>query len=130
VTIKPRDQNDRRTKRRLKRHGDEYDLVLEHTINKKSVSFGLLCKSRKTKKYVWFSQDRVLMLHDAPQGTRTPVPELIDGVQSCTYNKDMLDEYLDHLMDSVLSKRDKKKYKDLYEAVKANQFSLIERLNA
>jgi hypothetical protein len=70
------------------------------------------------------------MLHDAPQGTRTPVPELIDGVQSCTYNKDMLDEYLDHLMDSVLSKRDKKKYKDLYEAVKANQFSLIERLNA
>jgi hypothetical protein len=128
TTVKARETKDIRTKRRLRRHGSEYDIVLEHYINDEPVSLGLLCKSHKTKKYVWFSKERVFIVQDEPPGTKFPIPDLIDGVKSFTYNKDMLDDYLDHVMNNVLSKRDKKKYADRYEAVKANQFSLIERL--
>ena len=47
-----------------------------------------------------------------------------------TPDKNLLREYLDHVMSNVFSKRDQKKYHVLYERVKADQPSLIEILSA
>jgi hypothetical protein len=88
--------------------------VLDEYIDDRSAPFGLLCKSRKTGQYVWFCRSKVIEYHDAPPGTRTLVPEMIEGVRAYTYNQELLLEYLDHLMNNVLSKRDQKKYKELY----------------
>jgi len=109
------------TRRRLRRHGDEYDVVLDEYIDDEPAPFGLLCKSHKTGRYVWFCRSKIIEYHDTPMGTRFPVPEMIEGVRAWTYNQDLLSEYLDHLMNNVLSKRDQKKYKELYYPVEPSQ---------
>ena len=58
-----------------------------------------------------------------------PIPELLECVKTYTPDKKLLYEYLDHLMANVLSKRDQKKYKPIYERIKDDQLSLIDRLN-
>ena len=40
--------------------------------------------------------------------------------------KELFDEYLDHLMDKVLSKRDKKRWGPMYENMKNPQADLFE----
>ena len=116
----------RRARYRAKRHGHEYDLVLEHFIDGKSAPFGILFKSHKTNKYVWYDRKQITM----PFYDGNPVPDIIEGVKTYTPDYNMLHEYLDHVMANVFSKRDQKKYKELYERVKENQLSLFDRLNA
>ena len=53
----------------------------------------------------------------------------IEGIDSYTPDKQALYDYLDHLMNNVLSKRDKKKFGPLYDTIKGDQLSLIDRLN-
>ena len=130
TTIKPSRDANRWARRRLRRHGDQYYIILDHYIDHEPApGHGLMCKSCETEKYVWFNRNDVIIHEDSPY-TRTPVAVMIEGVQSYTYNKDMLDEYLNHLMSNVLSKRDQKKYKPLYDNIKAHELSLVERLNA
>jgi|TARA_Y100000310_G_C20483226_1_gene715696 hypothetical protein len=128
VTIKPQAPVSVRTEKRLRRHGSEYDIVLEHFIDGKPAPMGLLCKSRKTNRYVWFSRSRIVTCHDAPED-KIPIPGLIEGIDTCTPDKQLLNEYLDHLMNNKLSKRDQKKFSQLYENVKAGQHNLIDRIN-
>lgn len=120
--------NTRGTIRRIRKHGTEYDPILHHYIDGQPAPFGLLCKSRKTGKYVWFASKKVFEYHDAPEGTLHPLPQMIEGVKSVTPNKEMLYEYLDYLMTIVLSKRDQKKHEILYGRIKVNQKSLFEIL--
>ena len=116
----------RRPKRRVRRHGDEVDLVLEHFINSKPAPGGLLFKSHKTGKYIWFDRSQLKPL-DFYDGDK--VPAIQDDVDTYTPNKHLLYEYLDHLMANVLSKRDQKRFGLIYETVKLDQLNLIDRLN-
>ena len=131
MEIKLTKEASRRAKYRVKRHGYEYDLILQHFINDKPAPFGLLFKSRKTDKYVWFDNKQITM-PDYPYGKWdcNAVPDMIEGIKTYTPDHNMLCEYLDHVMANVFSKRDQKKYAGLYEKVKENQPSLFDRLNA
>jgi hypothetical protein len=129
VTIRLSESGSVRTQKRLRRHGDEYDVVLEHHVNGKSAPMGLLCKSRKTKKYVWFSRSKIVTIENDPVTHKIPVPTIIEGLKSTTPDEQLLHEYLDHLMNKVLSKRDQKRYATLYDKIKINQPSLIDRIN-
>ena len=111
----------------MKRHGDVVDLVFEHYINGKPAPLGLLFKSHKTGKYIWYGRKQLepFGFYDGDK-----VPTIIEGVDTYTPNKELLYEYLDHLMANVLSKRDQKRFGPIYERVKDDQLSLIDRLNA
>ena len=117
----------RRAKLRMHRHGDDVDLVFEHFINGKSAPFALLFKSNKTEKYIWYDRKQLEPI-DFYDGDA--IPELLEGVKTYTPNKELLYEYLDHLMDNVLSKRYQKKYGPLYEKIKNNDLSLVERFGS
>ena len=127
VTVKLAAGASRRARFRVKRHGYKYDLVLEHFIDGKSAPFSLLFKSHKTKKYVWFDRKQLepLEFYDGDL-----IPELMKGMKTYTPNKELLYEYFDHLMANVLSKRDQKKYGPLYEKIKNNELSLLERFGS
>ena len=104
------------TIKRMRRHGTEYDIILDHYIDDLPAPFGLLCKSHKTGRYVWFSRDKVIECQDISPTTHHPLPEMIQGIRSSTPNPEMLAEYLSHSV-SEMSKRDQKKYGELYEEV-------------
>ena len=127
MIIELADDANRRPRRRLKRHGNEYDFVWEEFIDGKSAPFGLLFKSRKTNKYVWFDRKQLkpFRFYDGEM-----IPDITEGVKIYTDNKQLVYEYLDHLMNNVLSKRDQKRFGPIYERVKDNQLSLIDRLNS
>ena len=117
----------RRARLRMHRHGDDVELVLEHFINSKSAPFGLLFKSNKTGKYIWYDRKQLEAI-DFYDGDK--VPSIIEGVDTYTPSKELLYEYLDHLMANVLSKRDQKRFGPIYERVKEDQLNLIDRLNS
>jgi len=127
VTLELADNGNRRARKRLKRHGNEYDFIWEEYIDGKSAPFGLLFKSHKTNRYVWFDRKQLqpLDFYDGDQ-----VPDIIEGVKIYTDNKQLVYEYLDHLMANVLSKRDQKRFGPIYDRVKDDQLSLIDRLNS
>ena len=114
----------RRARLRMRRHGGDVELVFEEYIDGKSAPFGLLFKSNKTGKYIWYDRKQLepIGFYDGDK-----VPSFIEGIDVYTPNKELLYEYLDHLMDNVLSKRDQKKYGPLYEKIKNNELSLLER---
>ena len=121
----------RRPRRRVKRHGHEYDLVLEHFIDDKPAPFGILLKSHKTDKYVRFDSKQITIpAMPYTQWDCNAVPEIIEGVKTYAPSKKLLHEYLDHVMSNVFSKRDQKKYKALYDRIKAGQKSVVELLSA
>lgn len=126
MTLELADNGNRRARKRLKRHGNEYDFIWEEYIDGKSAPFGLLFKSHKTNRYVWFDRKQLqpLDFYDGDQ-----VPDIIEGVKIYTDNKQLVYEYLDHLMANVLSKRDQKRFGPIYDRVKDDQLSLIDRLN-
>ena len=115
----------RRPRRRIKRHGSEVDLVLEHFINSKPAPYGLLFKSHKTDKYIWFDrlQLKPIDFYDSHQ-----VPELLEGVRTFTPDKQLVYDYLGHLIDNVLSKRDQKRFGLIYDRVRDDQLNLVDRL--
>ena len=120
-----------RARRRVKRHGHEYDLVLEHFIDDKPAPFGILLKSYHTDRYVWFDSKQITI--PAMPYTRwdcNAVPDMIEGVSTYAPVKELLYEYLDHVMSNVFNKRDQKKYGALYDRVKADQKSVVELLSA
>ncbi len=127
MTLELADNGNRRARKRLKRHGNEYDFIWEEYIDGKSAPFGLLFKSHKTNRYVWFDRKQLqpLDFYDGDQ-----VPDIIEGVKIYTDNKQLVYEYLDHLMANVLSKRDQKRFGPIYDRVKDDQLSLIDRLNS
>ena len=129
MTIRLVSNAGRRARLRVRRHGDEYDLILEHFIDGKPAPFGVLVKSHKTGRYTWFDRKTVIFIQDEPY-SRLPVPELMEGMKTYTPNKQLIYEYLDHLMSNVLSKRDQKKYKPIYDRVKDDQLSLVDRINS
>lgn len=116
MKIELADNADRRPRKRMRRHGDNVELVMETFIDGKSAPFGLLFKSNKTGRYHWYDRKQLQPL------------EFYDGVEikppfdeyskAYTPNKELFDEYLDHLMTNVLSKRDKKRWGPLYEQMK------------
>ena len=126
MKIKAAPDAHRRTLKRIRRHGDEVDLILEHFIDGKPILHGLLFKSHKTGRYHWHTRSQLepLEFYDSHK-----VHSFIEGIDSYTPDKQALYEYLDHLMNNVLSKRDKKKFGPLYDTIKGDQLSLIDRLN-
>jgi hypothetical protein len=121
MKIKLTKEANTRTKRRVNRHGYEYDVILEHFINDKPAPFGILVKSHKTGRYTWFDSKTVIFIVDDmyEMKDKIPVPELIEGIKTYTPNQQLLREYLDHLTKNVLSKRDQKKYGPIYDKIKA-----------
>jgi hypothetical protein len=126
MTIKLAKGASRRARLRMKRHGDVVDLVFEHFIKGKPAPFGLLFKSHKTGKYIWYDRKQLepFGFYDGDK-----VPIIMEGIDTYTPNKELLYEYLDHLMANVLSKRDQKRFGPIYERVKEDQLNLIDRLN-
>ena len=129
MRITPGEKCSRRVKRRLKRHGSEYDIILEHFIEDEPSPFGMLAKSDKTGRYVWFDVNTIICIEDMPR-RYIPIPELMEGMKAYTPDKRLLYEYLDHLMSNVLIKRDQKRFGPIYERVKDDQVGLFDRLNA
>ena len=127
MTLELVDNGNRRARKRLKRHGNKYDFIWEEYIDGKSAPFGLLFKSHETNRYVWFDRKQLqpLDFYDGDQ-----VPDIIEGVKIYTDNKQLVYEYLSHLMTNVLSKRDQKRFGPIYDRVKDDQLSLIDRLNS
>lgn len=127
MTISQGDVSCRRTKRRLRRHGTEYDLILEHFIDSKPVpGHGVLVRSHTTGKYVWYNRLKINM----PFYDGNIIPDIVEGVKTYTPDKTLVYEYLDHLLNNVLSKRDQKRFGVIYEQIKDDQLSLFDRLNS
>lgn len=127
MTIQLANDASRRARLRMHRHGDVVDLVFEHFINGKPAPFGLLFKSHKTGKYVWYDRKQ---LQPIPFYDGDLIPELMEGIKTYTPDKQLVYEYLDHLMTNVLSKRYQKKYGPIYEKIKDDQPSLVDRINS
>ena len=127
MTIKLVDNASRRARRRVQRHGYEYDFVWEQFINGKPAPFGLLFKSHKTNRYAWYDRKQLkpIKFYDGEI-----IPDIIEGIKIYTDNKAFVYEYLDHLIKNVLSKRDCKRFGPIYEKVKEDQLSLLDRLNS
>jgi hypothetical protein len=127
MTIKLANDASRRARYRIRRHGDDVELVFEEFIDSKPAPFGLLFKSNKTGKYIWYDRKQLepFGFYDGDK-----VPSFIEGVDVYTPDKELLYEYIDHLMTNVLSKRDQKRFGPIYERIKDDQLSLIDRLNA
>ena len=127
MTINLVNDASRRARLRMRRHGGDVDLVMEHFIGGKPAPFGLLFKSNKTGKYVWYDRKQLEPI-DFYDGDK--VPPFMEGVDTYTPDKELLYEYIDHLMTSVLSKRDRKRFGPIYENIKDDQPSLFDRLSA
>jgi len=127
VIIKLARDASRRARFRMRRHGDDVELVFEEFIGSKSAPFGLLFKSNKTEKYIWYDRKQLEPI-DFYDGDK--VPSFVDGVDIYTPNKELLYEYLDHLISNVLSKRDQKRFGLIYDSIRDDQLSLIDRLSA
>ena len=117
----------RRARLRMHRHGGDVELVLEHFIDSRPTPFSLLFKSKKTEKYIWYDRKQLEPI-DFYDGDA--IPELLEGIKTYTPDKELLHEYLDHLMANVLSKRDQKRFGPLYEKIKNNELSLVERFGS
>lgn len=97
----------RGTIKRMRRHGREYDIVLDHYIkaSRHPAPFGLLVLSHKTGRYTWYNRKYVY----TPEYVRLAAHNFFEEFDSYTSNYDLFDDYLDYLIDKV-PKRSKNKY--------------------
>ena len=107
MTLTPSTNYNYRTIRRMRRHGREYDIVLDQYMKdtNKPAPFGLVCKSKKTGIYKWFSRKRVFV----PEYEKLNVSTFNEDIIQYTSSYELFDEYLDHLIKKV-SKKGKEQY--------------------
>ena len=128
MKIELADNADRRPRKRMRRHGDDVELIMETFLDSKPAPFGLLFKSNKTGRYHWYDRKQ-LKPFEFYDGIEIR-PSFDEYTKSYTPNKELFDEYLDHLMTNVLSKRDKKRWGPLYEQMKNPQQDLHDLFSA
>ena len=128
MIIQLADDADRRPRKRMRRHGNDVELIMEKFIDGKPAPFSLLFKSNQTGRYHWYDRKQLkpIEFYDSIE-IKPPFDEYS---KAYTPNKELFDEYLDHLMDKVLSKRDKKRWGPLYEKMKNPQTDLFDLLSA
>ena len=129
MTITLTDEANRRTEKRVRRHGYDYDIILEHFIDDEPSPFGVLVKSHKTGRYTWFDRKTIICYESEPR-SYVPVSTLIDGIKTYTPDRELLCGYFDHLMTNVLSKRDRKRFGPIYERAEEGQVDLFDRINS
>ena len=127
MIIKLTSKATRRTKKRVRRHGYDYDFIFEHRINGKCCpSLGVLLKSHKTGRYTWFNRLTI----DMPFYDGNLLPTVLDSIETYTADIVLVREYFDHLMTNVLTKRDRKRFGSIYERAGDDQPCLFDRLSA
>jgi hypothetical protein len=114
VTLTPSTNYSRGTIKRMRRHGRDHDIVLDQytKASRHPVPFGLLVRSHKTGKFVWFDRTHIHTL----EYEMLPTHSFYDEFDAYTSDYDLFDEYLDHII-KVVAKRDKNKFalvKSLY----------------
>ena len=105
MLLTPSENYSRGTIKRMRRNGRQYDIVLDCYINNRPAPFGLLCKSHKNGKYVWFNRKTVAV----PRYERYNVPKFDEDIVQYTSSYDLFDEYLDCLI-KKMPKKGKEKY--------------------
>ena len=128
MKIELADDASRRPRKRMRRHGDDVELIMETFLDGKPASFSLLFKSNNTGRYHWYDRKQ-LKPFEFYDGIEIR-PSFDEYTKSYTPNKELFDEYLDHLMSNVLSKRDKKRWGPMYERMKNPQQDLHDLFSA
>ena len=107
MTLTPSTKYNRQTIRRMRRHGREYDIVLDQYIKEtgRPAPIGLICKSKKTGIYKWFDRKRIFV----PEFDKVDVPTFNPDIVQYSSSRELLDEYLDHLI-KIMPKRGKEQY--------------------
>lgn len=107
MTLTPSTNYNHRTIKRMRRHGREYDIVLDQYMKEtgKAAPFGLVVKSHKTGVYKWFSRKRVYV----PEFDRVQVPTFNPDIVQYSSSQELFDEFLDHLI-KIMPKRGKEAY--------------------
>ena len=108
MTLTPSVKYNRGTIKRMRRHGREYDIVLDqyYTASKHPTPFGLLVRSHKTGRFVWFDRKRVCV----PKYNRLAGPKFFgDDILSYVENPKVVDEYFEYIIPRV-RKNERPKY--------------------
>ena len=107
MLLTPSTNYSRGTIKRMRRHGRNFDIVLDEYMEASDTHapFGLLTLSHKTGKYIWFNRKCV----HVPDYEKLPVPNLVEDVCSYTSCYDLFDEYLDRLI-KIMPKKGKERY--------------------
>ena len=107
MTLTPSTNYNYRTIKRMRRHGREYDIVLDQYMKDTGAPapFGLTCKSKKTGIYKWFDRKRVFV----PEFDRIDVPTFNPDIVQYSSSQELFDEYLDHLIKTA-SRKGKEQY--------------------
>ena len=101
----------------MRRHGRDHDIVLDQytKASRHPAPFGLLVRSHKTGKFIWFNRKRV----HVPEYEMLPTHSFYDELDGYTSDYDLFDEYLDHLI-KIMPKRKKNEYVLIKELYKKN----------
>ena len=124
MTITLSENASRNHKRRARKHGPDFEFVLEQFIKGKPAPFGLLLRSIKTGHYCWFDRKYVsIPFYDGEK-----FPSVTEGVDMYTDNIDNVKIYFDYLLDKKLGKRETKRFSPLYERAVNQQQSVVDIL--
>lgn len=114
MTLTPSTNYNRGTIKRMRRHGREYDIVLDQykTASKHPTPFGLLVRSHKTNRFVWFDRRRV----HVPEYEKIAGPKFYDPAEIISYveNVEIVDEYMEYIIKRV-RKNERPKYVMIHE---------------
>jgi len=107
----------RGTIKRMRRHGRDYDIVLDQytKASRHPVPFGLLVRSHKTDRFIWYCRKRVHI----PEYKMLPTHSFYEEFDAYTSDYNLFDEYLDYLI-KKLPKRKKSEYVLIKEFYRKN----------